>query len=101
MGPRLRRDDTRGKPTLRPPCYLRRGRAVVLVAPPEKVEGARDAGAHRTHGPVRKRKKHTGRSYRECAETSGIPRAVFEACSATTPEDRRPGRGGQLVILRW
>ena len=31
----------------------------------------------------------------------GVPRAVFEACSATTPEERRPGTGGQLVILRW
>ncbi len=34
---------------------------------------------------------------------SGVPRAVFEACSATTPEDRHRGPakpGGFLVILR-
>ena len=57
MGPRFRGDDTGAKPTLRRPCYLRRGRAVVSMAPPEMFEGARDAGARRTHGPVCERKK--------------------------------------------
>lgn len=28
---------------------------------------------------------------------TGVPRAVFEACSATTPEDRRPGEGRPLL----
>ena len=44
---------------------------------------------------------HTRLQSPRTADCVGVPRAVFEACSATTPEERRPGTGGQLFILRW
>ena len=50
-------------------------------------------GLNRTHGPVRKRKKHTGRIYRESAGPSGIPRAVFEGLLCDNPGGQTPGQG--------
>jgi hypothetical protein len=64
--------------------------------------GARNAGPQPARGPVHDATLvHEIAVTTDTAENLGVPRAVFEACSATTPEDRHPGAGDQRGILRW
>ena len=54
---------------------------------PRKSEGARDAGDFQSpQSCVEKVERHR-RSCRKGRSSSGIPRAVFEACSTRSPED--------------
>jgi hypothetical protein len=54
---------------------------------PPISEGARNAGLQPAHGPCAG-KQSTGHFTTDRPNSSGVPHAVFEACSVTTPEDR-------------
>ena len=83
-----------------PPSFSRRGFAPESFRPVRsrrnKSEGARDAGVRRTRGlrhlatPERsgdpaKDRRPSVETNRKSAEPFGVPRAVFEVCSAAPP----------------
>jgi len=76
---------------------------VWVIPAPERMRARGTPGSQGTRGPRRLAAPRLAEVYLEppVRRSPGVPRAVFEACSAPTPEDRRPCCGHPLDILRW